>query len=275
MFRKRFSLVTSAPIVLFLCFPVDAASNAVKGHCSMDACDWIQLGVPETIRSDASGALKKLEMTYGSSTHPNATYDKQAPIDWGAPSEQYIFCSNRHPAVISLFEGKWLAHLLAPGYPAGVYGFNVNDYIEYFRVCHSLQWSYPTDTSLAEKLGYPQYLVKTVKQVELAKPEDVMALPDYQGSVELVGYRWRKGGFDNVMIATFTIENDSPVPIKDIGIDCQLSAESGTVLGHATNTIYQIVPANGRKTVTDFNMGFIHSQTANAYCELRTFKKVT
>ena len=58
-------------------------------------------------------------------------------------------------------------------------------------------------------------------------------------------------------------------------IDCEFSAQSGTVLGHTANTIYQVVRANGHKTVSDFNMGFIHSQAVTARCKLEGFKKVT
>jgi hypothetical protein len=268
-------MVMAITIMLSLCFPIKAAEEVLKGRCHMDACSWMRPGVPEIVHSGASGTLKKLKMTSGSSMHPNGSYDKRAPIEWDAPHDEYVFCSKRHPAVIFSSEGKWLAHLLAPGYPDGVYGYNESDYVQYFKICHKLVWSYTKDASVAEKLGYPRYLVKSVDQIKLVKPEDIMALPDYEGGVELVDYHWRKGGFDNVMIATFTIENDSHLPIKDINISCELTGESGTVLGHTSNTIYQLVPANAHKTVSDFNMGLIHSQAVRAYCKLVTFKKVT
>lgn len=82
-----------------------------------------------------------------------------------------------------------------------------------------------------------------------------------------LNYKWSKGGFDNIMMADFTIINPSEYTIKDITITCQHYAKSGTMIDSNTRTIYDIVPAKGKKVFKNFNMGFIHSQVYSSACE--------
>src|ERR1700686_5518354 len=70
---------------------------------------------------------------------------------------------------------------------------------------------------------------------------------------------FRKGGFDDMMIMTFTLRNANDFDVKDIEIDCSHSGNSGTVIDSNVRTVYEIVKAKGSKTIRDFNMGFIHS----------------
>jgi len=81
-------------------------------------------------------------------------------------------------------------------------------------------------------------------------------------------YDWKKGGFDTVMIADFTITNKNSFSIKDIGISCEHYAQSGTRIDSNQNTIYQTVGAGKTKKIKDFNMGFIHSQAASSSCKV-------
>src|SRR4030095_6998794 len=79
---------------------------------------------------------------------------------------------------------------------------------------------------------------------------------------------WGKGGFDNVMMSTVTIENKGKRLVKDIEITCTHSAKSGTVIDRNRKTIYETFPAGGTRTIRDFNMGFIHSQATRSSCEI-------
>jgi hypothetical protein len=85
-------------------------------------------------------------------------------------------------------------------------------------------------------------------------------------------YTWAKGGFDNVMEATFTVANGSQYPVKDIEIICTHFAKSGTKIDSNRRTIFDVIPANGKKTFPKFNMGFIHSQAEKSSCEVASFK---
>jgi hypothetical protein len=86
--------------------------------------------------------------------------------------------------------------------------------------------------------------------------------------VKLEKFSWSKGGFDNVMIANFSIKNTLPWSIKDITIQCTHSAPSGTTIDQNTRTIFERVEPNKTKRITNFNMGFINSQASRSGCEI-------
>jgi len=90
-------------------------------------------------------------------------------------------------------------------------------------------------------------------------------------NVEL-DFSWAKEGFGNVMEANFTITNNSDHQIKDIEITCTHYAKSGTRIDSNERTIYDVVPAKSKKTIKNFNMGFIHSQTEKTSCVITDLK---
>lgn len=66
---------------------------------------------------------------------------------------------------------------------------------------------------------------------------------------------WHKGGFNNVMIATFALQNNNSFGVKDIVVRCEHYAPSGTLIYTNTRTIYQAIKPMSSITVRDFNMG--------------------
>lgn len=89
-----------------------------------------------------------------------------------------------------------------------------------------------------------------------------------------VDMKWSKGGFDAVMLADLTITNKSIYPVKDIEIKCTHYANSGTQIDSNTRTLFEIVPANSKKTFKKFNMGFINTQVARSGCEITDLQVV-
>jgi hypothetical protein len=57
----------------------------------------------------------------------------------------------------------------------------------------------------------------------------------------------------------FTISNANPFPVKDVDIGCRLAAPSGTEMGDAVVTVYEIVPANAQKLSACSSMNFLKS----------------
>ena len=80
---------------------------------------------------------------------------------------------------------------------------------------------------------------------------------------------WSKSGFGSVMMVNFTITNDSDLKIKDIKIRCTHYSQSGTKIDQNTSTIYEIIEDHSKKIISDFNMGFIHTQVHSTRCEIR------
>jgi hypothetical protein len=85
-------------------------------------------------------------------------------------------------------------------------------------------------------------------------------------AMSLTGMKWETGAFDTILLASFTIENRNTFPVKDIMVRCSLRAPSGTNLGSADHTIYEIVAPRAKRRFVNVNMGFIHSQAQKAGC---------
>ena len=81
-------------------------------------------------------------------------------------------------------------------------------------------------------------------------------------------YNGHKGGFNSVLIVDFVFKNPTPRPARDITVTCTHYAPSGTEIDSNTRTIYETIPAKGKKTVKNFNMGFIHSQATSTNCRI-------
>jgi hypothetical protein len=90
-------------------------------------------------------------------------------------------------------------------------------------------------------------------------------------NIKLEKWSWKKGGFDNVMIGTFTIQNANDFGVKDVVISCEHFAPSGTLIDRNTKTVYQAIKAKSSVTVKDFNMGLLHTQAAKSSCAVKDF----
>ncbi len=87
-------------------------------------------------------------------------------------------------------------------------------------------------------------------------------------ALKLENYRWQKGGFNNIMIAQFTLRNTGKRTLKDVEITCYSYGHSGTQIDRNVRTIYEQIPPGKTKRVRDFNMGLQHTQASSASCEV-------
>ena len=71
-----------------------------------------------------------------------------------------------------------------------------------------------------------------------------------------------------MMLADFTVKNNSIYSIKDFKIECSHYAKSGTLIDTNERTVYDVVPAHAKKKFPEFNMGFIQSQAASSRCDI-------
>jgi hypothetical protein len=94
---------------------------------------------------------------------------------------------------------------------------------------------------------------------------------DQANNITIEKWSWHKGGFDNVMIATFTLRNTNDVAVKDIVISCEHLAPSGTTIDTSTRTVYEAIKPKASKTIKNFNMGLIHTQAARSSCVVKDF----
>jgi len=61
-----------------------------------------------------------------------------------------------------------------------------------------------------------------------------------------------------------------PFAVKDFRVVCKTFGQSGTPLSFASAVVYQSIPAHSRKTIREFDLGFINSQSATVSLSWRT-----
>lgn len=114
------------------------------------------------------------------------------------------------------------------------------------------------------------------KEVSVTAPStQIKAPPAALADVKITQFSWGKTGFGNVMEATFNIKNNSKFPIKDLEILAIHSAPSGTVIDSNERTIFESWKAGEERTISKFNMGFIHSQANRSEVRIKKMTVIT
>ena len=117
----------------------------------------------------------------------------------------------------------------------------------------------PGNNDFIEKKN--EYDAKALKRERWAEePEEALEIADWH---------WSSGGFGSIMIIDrMKITNAAPFAIKDFVVKCTHQGPSGTDMDSNSRRVYDVVPANGSKTVREVNMGFINSQATTSRCEI-------
>ncbi|GAB7549927.1 hypothetical protein [Cupriavidus sp. 8B] len=123
----------------------------------------------------------------------------------------------------------------------------------------------PTDKAVVEKADrlvredFQRRAAASLLERQRTRPKDF---------VSIVKKTYRKVAFDTVLQVDFTIKNDLPWAIKDITVTCELYGPSLTKIDQNTRTIYERIEAGKTRIFRNFDMGFIHSQTAKGRCDI-------
>lgn len=138
-----------------------------------------------------------------------------------------------------------------------------NDVAGQLSIYQRLSVLAPANVSYSEKVDSLQSQIEARKHYK-DNPSDALKVVDFS---------WSAGGFGSIMIIDrLVVSNDAPFPIKDFTLHCVHQGHSGTDIDENTRTIFEIVPANGKKTLRNVNMGFIQSQVATSNCEITAAK---
>jgi hypothetical protein len=105
-------------------------------------------------------------------------------------------------------------------------------------------------------------------------PGKYVSAADALKNIRIGGFRWERGGFGSVMLATFTVYNDNAFPIKDVEITCVHTTSSGTTIDRNTRTIYERIEGKGYVAAPEMNMGFIHSAAKSSRCAPTHFSRL-
>ncbi|UZK68293.1 zinc ribbon domain-containing protein [Sphingomonas sp. S1-29] len=87
-------------------------------------------------------------------------------------------------------------------------------------------------------------------------------------ALEITKFDWEKGGFGSVQLVRLTVKNNAPFAIKDFELTCNHQGPSGTDMDSNVRIVYELVPANASKRISEINMGLIASQAASSRCEI-------
>jgi PAS domain S-box-containing protein len=117
------------------------------------------------------------------------------------------------------------------------------------------------------------------RAAQSAAEQLAMRFPQQFASAEtkLIAFTWEKGGFGTVMMANFTIRNDSPVDVADFKIRCDHYGADGVVLDQNSGTAFGIVKAHATTRIPNVNMGLLNpssgtSRTTKTECEVLGLK---
>ena len=79
---------------------------------------------------------------------------------------------------------------------------------------------------------------------------------------------WRKGGFDAVALAEFTIVNKSLSTLENPRVKVRFSSGNGTPISTREIDVYVTVKPGKRVRSKEINLGFVNAQVERAGCEL-------
>ena len=125
-------------------------------------------------------------------------------------------------------------------------------------------------------LALASLLVVSMSQPSDPKPRPETATTSRVEPLDKIyvsGLRWWRGGFDAVMMASFTIYNDNYFPIKDVVVTCVHAGNSGTRIDANRRTLYEYIAPRASVSGSDMNMGFIHSAAASTNCRVTDFSR--
>jgi hypothetical protein len=114
-----------------------------------------------------------------------------------------------------------------------------------------------------------------------AMPDDPISTPAAQTApipkhkqVEVVDFKWSRIPYGLTFDADFQIKNNLSVPVKDLKVRCDGYAESGTRIDRNIREIFRTIRPGETLVITDFNMGFLHSQVKTINCSIEDFQQI-
>jgi len=87
---------------------------------------------------------------------------------------------------------------------------------------------------------------------------------DAEGCFDVKMNSWTAGGFGAVGLLDVSLTNKCERPLKDVQLKVDFSSDSGTHLGNAEHTIYEVFSPKQTKRYNRLNVGFMNTQSKRA-----------
>jgi vacuolar-type H+-ATPase subunit I/STV1 len=147
---------------------------------------------------------------------------------------------------------------------------NVDQYLVFLKTKDMALWLQEAKT-LRPKL-YAAHVAEEQRQAEESQKRiEISNQKDRPLDYLTLDTALSKGGFDTVLLATFTIKSTLSFPVHDIAVLCRVLGNSGTELQEISQTIYDVMPPGASKRF-EVNLGFVHSQGTRAICRIAGVK---
>jgi hypothetical protein len=87
-------------------------------------------------------------------------------------------------------------------------------------------------------------------------------------ALQITEVDWHKGGLNNIMMLSATVQNNGKRDVKDIKVVCDHATSGGTKIDSNSATIYGPFPAGKSKSIHEFDMGVFHDQAKGTNCSI-------
>lgn len=98
--------------------------------------------------------------------------------------------------------------------------------------------------------------------------------PPAVNGLRISSQSWRRGGLGSKALVTFTLRNDNPYTVKDVGLACAFSRGDGSHLTDRTRVVPGPIGMKSRKTFVSVHVGFVNVNASKAKCALVTASKI-
>jgi hypothetical protein len=98
--------------------------------------------------------------------------------------------------------------------------------------------------------------------------------PPAVNGLRISSQSWRRGGLGSKALVTFTLRNDNPYTVKDVGLACAFSRRDGSHLTDRTRIVPGPVGMKSRKTFVAVHVGFVNVNASKAKCTLVAASKI-
>jgi hypothetical protein len=118
----------------------------------------------------------------------------------------------------------------------------------------------------------PAASTTAVQMAAETKPEN-LSRSQILANFRIRSLSWHKDGFGTVMMASFVLQNDNPMPLKDIEVTCASSGPSGSTIDTNARTVFDVVRQKSYLEVDKINMGFIRTEAVDTKCRVTGFAR--
>lgn len=104
-------------------------------------------------------------------------------------------------------------------------------------------------------------------KAETVQPPELAAYGEALSKLKMTVVSFH-GSYAGTVLATFRFDNPTDYAVKDVEVICAPKGESGTAIGRIRRTVFQRIPAHGKKNTGAIDIGWVPTQTKAITCNI-------